>query len=75
MINGRWYFFNANGYMLTGWVQWKGAWYFLNADGGMATGWVQSKGLWYYMSGSGSMLSNTRTPDGYYVNGDGVWVR
>lgn len=75
LINGRWYFFNANGYMVTGWIQWKGAWYFLNADGGMATGWVQSKGLWYYMSGSGSMLSNTRTPDGYYVNGDGVWVR
>ena len=28
----------------------------------------------YYFDGSGYMLSNTTTPDGYVVNGDGAWT-
>lgn len=32
-------------------------------------------GLWYYMGADGYMLTNTTTPDGYTVNGDGVWVQ
>ena len=28
----------------------------------------------YYFDNSGYMLSNTTTPDGYVVNGDGAWT-
>ncbi|WP_036600099.1 hypothetical protein [Oribacterium sp. oral taxon 078] len=30
---------------------------------------------WYYFGQSGAMLTNARTPDGYYVNGAGIWTR
>lgn len=38
--------------------------------------WYQSpaSGLWYFMGADGYMLTNAVTPDGYYVNTDGVWV-
>ena len=39
----------------------------------MKTGWILYKDAWYYCGESGAMLVNTTTPDGYYVNGDGVW--
>ena len=38
--------------------------------------WVQSpeSGLYYYLGADGYMLCDTITPDGFYVNADGVWV-
>jgi len=33
-----------------------------------------NSGLWYYMGADGYMLTNCNTPDGCYVNADGVWV-
>lgn len=37
--------------------------------------WYQSpsSGLWYYLGADGYMLTNTTTPDGYYVDENGVW--
>ena len=65
---------DSNGYMLTGWQFINNRWYFLhNPNGNMITGWVQTNGLWYYCDASGAMLTNTYTPDGYYVDGNGVW--
>lgn len=51
------------------WVQCSDGTYLINR-------WYQSptSGLWYYMGADGYMLANTTTPDGYYVNGDGVWI-
>lgn len=52
------------------WVQCSDGTYLVNR-------WYQSpaSGLWYYMGADGYMLTNTTTPDGYYVNGDGVWIQ
>lgn len=52
------------------WVQCSDGTYLINR-------WYQSpmSGLWYYMGADGYMLTNTTTPDGYYVNGDGVWIQ
>lgn len=38
--------------------------------------WYKSpaSGLYYYMGADGYMLTDTVTPDGYYVNADGVWI-
>lgn len=50
-------------------VQWK----YLNDDGSYATGWVEDDGRYYYLGTDGIMLTDTRTPDGYYVDAKGVW--
>lgn len=73
--DGRWYFLGADGVMKTGWMQLGGTWYFLNADGAMANGWVQgADGKWYYLQMDGKMAVDMTTPDGYYVDQDGVWI-
>ena len=70
---GTWYYLKDSGSMATGWVKDNGSWYYLKDSGAMATGWIKDNGKWYYLASSGSMLSNTRTPDGYYVDASGAW--
>lgn len=71
--SGSWYYLNNSGSMATGWVKDSGFWYYLKDSGAMATGWVKDNDKWYYLASSGNMLRNTRTPDGYYVDGSGAW--
>ena len=33
----KWYYFGADGYMVTGWIQWEGMWYYLGPEGDMQT--------------------------------------
>lgn len=54
----------------------QGAWYYYKADGSlMKNQWLLYKELWYYLGSDGKMLTNTKTPDGYYVDGQGVWLQ
>ncbi len=80
-----WYYFGAEGYMVSGWLtDADGNRYFLHdkldgTQGYMYTGWHEIDGKWYYFSETeggplGSLLVNTTTPDGYYVGADGVWI-
>ncbi len=73
-IDGNWFYFDAQGYMVTGWQYINGNWYYFDSNGYMQTGWILYNGVWYYCDSSGAMLTNTRTPDGYYVGGDGAWL-
>ena len=63
-----------------GWVQDSTGWQWDNGDGT----WPANEWRWhdgnadgvaecYYFGADGYMLSNTVTPDGYYVRGDGAW--
>lgn len=36
MENGKWYYFNDKGYIVTGWKEVAGRWYYFNTDGSMA---------------------------------------
>ena len=74
--NGKWYRFDKDGNMITGWYQNPVTkdWYYLWANGSMATGWVPVGGRWYYLSASGEMAHDGTTPDGYKVNANGAWV-
>lgn len=75
LADGHWYYFHASGAMASGqWVKTSGKWYYCLGSGEMAANrWVQTGGLWYYLGLDGVMLTNTRTPDGYWVNSEGVW--
>lgn len=59
----------------SGWKQDNGKWWYLNADGGYTkNGWQVINDEFYYFDQDGYMLSNTTTPDGYYVNDSGQWT-
>ncbi len=73
-----WYYLNQDGVMVQGWVNVDGNLYYLGQDGRMLTGWNIIDGKWYYFNTysdgtKGALYVNRRTPDGYYVDGSGVW--
>lgn len=90
-INGKKYYFNKYGCLYIGWktgmaleiekvdmkdfVKNNFNWYYLGEDGAIKEGWINSKGNWYYIYSDGLMAKDTTTPDGYYVNKKGIWVR
>lgn len=53
----------------------EGGFVYLNEEGTPVTGWIQEGEMWYYGGENGVLLTDTMTPDGYYVNGDGAWYR
>lgn len=65
------FYCGANGvYVTNRWVKYNGKDYYMNAYGKMA------KAIWqgnYYLGNDGFMLTNTFTPDGFYVGSDGAW--
>ena len=79
-INGRWWAFDETGYAKTGWLRDEdyGGWFYMDLEHGMQTGWVRLDGVWYYFNQisegkRGIMYAGQRTPDGYYVDKNGVW--
>lgn len=72
-INGTWYLFDAEGWMLTGWQARDGAWYYMDGSGAMLTGWQLVGGKWYYLTPSGAMATGWHEENGtwYYLDSDG----
>ena len=56
-IDGTWYYFDENGYMLSD--KWKkrpdNTWYYFDKSGEMATDWKKVGGSWYYFNRDGAM--------------------
>ena len=69
-IEGKWYFFNAEGVSQKWWVQDNGTWYYLNGAGEMQTGWLQDNGTWYYLEASGAL----KVSQWFEVNGKWYYV-
>lgn len=74
-VDGKWYRYDENGAMVTGWK-----WitrsgmpipdykcYYFNSSGVMQTGWKKSGGIWYYLLASGAMATE------YWVKYDNKW--
>lgn len=72
-IDGKWYYFDGSGYLVTGWFSDKGKWYYAGSDGVMVTGWQHIDGADYYFEPSGVMTSNKWVGD-YYLGSDGVML-
>ena len=69
-IDGQVYYFDSNGYMVTGWQKIGSKWYYSEGSGAMAVNkWVGN----YYLTGSGAMAANTWIGK-YYVGADGKWI-
>ena len=83
--DGNWYYFKADGTMVTSdWVQTSGKWYYLGEDGVMKANEVFNDGKnWYAVDKSGAMISNgwfeEKYEDNfsywYYAGADGALVR
>lgn len=68
-IDGKYYAFDSNGYMKTGWVYQWDTWYYFNANGSRASNqWIDDT---YYVDADGSMLTNEWIDDSNYVGSDG----
>ncbi len=71
-----WWYVESNGsYPTSSWLQVNGKWYYFDSQGYMKTGWIHdsNNGNWYYCGSDGAMETNSWTPDGYYVDANGVW--
>ena len=60
---------------IPGWKQNEKGWRYLMKNGSYAAStWIQnSDGKWYYFNIGTYMLSDTQTPDGFYVDSNGAW--
>ena len=68
---GQTYYFDADGFMKTGWLNLGSDWYYLNENGSMMTGWKAINGKWYYFNYDGKMKTGWfKDIDGkyYYLN-------
>ena len=79
-VNGNWWAFDESGYIKTGWMRDEdyGGWFYLDSEHGMLTGWVLIDGKWHYFHPTsdgrkGILYVGRLTPDGYYVDENGVW--
>ena len=80
-LKDKWYLFDRDGRMLTGWQEKGGLRYFLCDSGEMYTGWLKSDGYWYYLNRindgvegaahTGWLHSNGKI---YYLNQSGVML-
>lgn len=75
----KWYYLKPDGTMAVGWMKIGGKWYYFNAHAPEAT-WEYNptKRTWNYRTDSngrpyGSMYRSEKTPDGYWVDENGVW--
>lgn len=70
-----WYYFDNDGNMAKNQLIYDtGNTYYVDENGTMAVNkWVKYNDKDYYAGENGAFLKSTTTPDGYYVDSDGVW--
>ena len=76
-IDGKRYYFDANGYRVTGWQTIGGKKYFFMPEGYMMTGWISFGSTRYYLMPDGHMLTGWCSfgSTNYYLASDGKMVR
>lgn len=81
-IDGLNYWFNAEGYMATGWQNVGNEWYYMNSSGARLNGcWLELGGVWYYLKEDGKMATGWQLVGNtwYYLYPSGMmatgWVQ
>ena len=76
LIDGKKYYADANGKIMTGWVKYENSWYYLQTEkecpetpGAMKIGWLLYNNKWYYLDAS----ENGKMVDGKWKLIDGKW--
>lgn len=73
-IGNQWYYFDKDGWMVTGWLKLSDTWYYMNTSGARVSNcWTWVGNSCYYFNEDGKMAADTWIED-YYVNADGAWV-
>ena len=73
-IGDQWYYFDKDGWMVTGWLKLSDTWYYMNTSGTRVSNcWTWVGNSCYYFDKDGKMAADTWIED-YYVNADGAWV-
>ena len=70
LIDGVWYYLDADGTPVTGWVQDGGNWYYTDSRGAMTSGFKIVDGRRYYLNASGVLQTGWFLIDGYYHYAD-----
>ena len=77
--HGWYYMLNVNAgtsYVADSWIKDNGKWYYFDHWGYMyRNAWINYKGDSYYVGADGKMWTNAKTPDGYWVDGNGKWIK
>ncbi|MDR1764616.1 MAG: hypothetical protein LBR77_00675 [Lachnospiraceae bacterium] len=63
LIDGKWYYFDGDGWMVTGWLEWDGGRYYLSqlhdgTYGAMVTGAMLEDGVAYHFEDSGKLIES-----------------
>lgn len=76
-IDGVKYYFDAEGYSVTGWQDIEGKKYYFNEDGSMATGQVTVDGTTYHLTDAGELKTGwiTEGDNSFYYNENGEQVK
>lgn len=76
LINGKYYRFDEEGWMVTGWQKIGNVTYYMDKTTGerYGEGWHWIDGNCYYMNANGEMAVDTWI-DGYYVDESGKWIK
>ena len=73
--NGSWHYYESGTLAKNKWLNLDGKWYYVLPDGAMVSNtWKEIAGKTYYFGSDGAMYVDTTTPDGSFVNADGIRV-
>jgi len=73
-----WYFMltGTTRYVADNWLYDNQKWYYFDHWGYMyRNAWINYKGDSYYVGADGEMWHNAQAPDGYWVDGNGKWIK
>lgn len=73
-LDGKKYYMDNNGYMVTGWYQVDNQWYYMDENGVVQYGWLKDKDKWYYLSPVGGAMVTNTVIEGRQIGADGVWI-
>lgn len=75
-VNGKTYYAQSNGLLVTGWLTKTEGKYYFNSKGERQSGWITVNGKQYYMAPSSGIMAVSKWIDKtHYVGKNGAWIK